>query len=415
MIRGARQLLTLNGPTGPRRGSALESIGLIQDGAVLIVNGVVSAVGPARRVENLAEARDAEEINASGRVVMPSFVDPHAYLLAGSPFIEREEIQELLMPGPEFDAPRKPRLVAGQIRTTPATTIEHRGRKLLELCIRHGTGTVEAKCGYGLDESIETKLLRVLGKYNSDLPTVIPSFMIPEHAHSGDYPEREQYLSWIIGEFLPKLGKRKLAHFVGVECESLRCCDKGTVAKLLDAIVAARLVPKIHTNGAEPESIEIAIRRHVASFDGLQSVGTIGVNAIAACPALAVLTPADGAPESSPHPPARTLIDCGVAVALGTGLHHSPCSTYNMQFVVSMACSRLKMTTAEAICAATLNAAHAVRRADRVGSLQFGKNADILILAISDYREMSYYFGVNQVQLAMKNGETVFHDPGYRI
>jgi imidazolonepropionase len=144
------------------------------------------------------------------------------------------------------------------------------------------------------------------------------------------------------------------------------------------------------------------------SIDGLQDVGSDSVQAMAGSPALAVLIPGDAVSPDARAADARILINAGVAVALGSGMHHRRGSTYNMQTVVALACSRLKMSTAEAISAATVNAAYASGCAARTGSLQFGKDADLLILSISDYREMSYYLGVNQVQLAMKRGETVF-------
>jgi imidazolonepropionase len=410
LIRGARQLLTLNGPTGPRRGNALSSVGLIENGAVLIIDGVVSAVGPARRVENLAEARGATEINATGRVVMPSLIDPHAHLLAGESLIDREDREELLVAKRDFESPRKSHIGGAKIRKTPAKTIEHRGRKLLEMCARHGTGTVDARSGHGLEEAAETKLLRVLAEYSNSIPTVIPAFVIPAHAHSFDYEHRDEYLSWITGDLLGKIAHRKLTRFVAVESDSLEPSDPATLKTLFEAIAVANLPAKLDTDGADPRVIDVAIRQHVVSIDGLRAAREESAKAIANSAAIGVVTPADGLSDEYPHGSARTLIDCGVPLALGTGLHHSRGGTYNMQSVIATACSRLKMTTSEAICAATVNAAYALGFASRIGSLQFGKDADIIVLAISDYREMSYYAGVNQVELAIKHGAVVYPD-----
>src|SRR3954453_10642904 len=149
LVRGARQLLTLFGPSGPRRGAALSNLGLIEDGAVLVVNGLVSSVGPSRRVENLAEARTAIEVNATGRVVMPGFVDCHTHLIGGSPLLEEPREPQELMDLQHIIA------VIRAVRGTPARSLEFQARRILQACARHGTTTLEAKSGYGLDETSE--------------------------------------------------------------------------------------------------------------------------------------------------------------------------------------------------------------------------------------------------------------------
>src|SRR5690349_3889017 len=155
LIRGARQLLTLHGPTGPRRGESMRQLGLIEDGAILITDGIITNVGPSRRIENLAGARSAEEISASGRVVMPGFVDCHTHLIASPPRVAEYRAAS----GAELTLGRKAAQLSSEyVRRSSAAALEHQAKKLLQGFLRHGTTTVEIKSGYGLDETGELKI-----------------------------------------------------------------------------------------------------------------------------------------------------------------------------------------------------------------------------------------------------------------
>ena len=391
----------------------MNSIGLIEDGAVLIINGIIAAVGPTRRVENLAEARNAIDLNASGHVVMPAFVDPHAHLMGGASLVDRDDNEILERGFMDFDRPRRAAFAAGQIGRTPAKTIEHRTQKLLQLFVRHGSLTIEAKSGYGLSEGAETKLLKIIGRCNGEMTTIIPTFFVPAESYAAAASTRTQYVTWLASDFLPRLTKKRLIRFVDVDCD----VDEGgraDVFTIMQAASASQLPLKVHTDGHHTESLEAAIQHHAASIDGLHRVNAESARNVAATPTVATIIPGDAIHGDADAPaPARMLIDAGVAVAVASGFHHYRTTTYNMQSVISLACSQMNMTTAEAISAATINAAHACCIASQTGSLQFGKDADLLILAVSDYREISYYFGVNQVQLAMKRGQTIFHDSAF--
>src|SRR5271157_662718 len=201
LIRGARQLLTLRGPHGTRRGADLNELGIIPDGALLIRDGVIEEVGPSRRVENLAGARDAVEINAAGRVVMPGFVDSHTHLVFPPPGNTDAELESAVR----------------VVRTGTAKRLTARTRSYLQSMARHGTTTVEAKTGCGPDDHAELKLLRVLGTLQHDPVDVVATLLL---RLPGDVPDRGRSAAavteWYVRELLPRIRQRRLAHFVDV-------------------------------------------------------------------------------------------------------------------------------------------------------------------------------------------------------
>lgn len=412
LIRGARQLLTLYGPAGPRRGEALRNLGLIEDGSALIVNGIVTSVGPTRRIENLAEARSAEEINASGHVVMPGFVDSHTQLVSPPPRV----LQFRTSPGetPGHGPVSSPQLfwtALQYIRNTPASTLEFQARKHLEACLRHGTTTIEIKTGYGLNSTGEMKMLRVLTALNGKGITVAPTFF-GAHTSPPEYAgQSAAYLSWLADEMLPKLRTRHLASFVDVLCDT----DGFTADEARPYLLAAKrfgLAIKVHGDQAvRAGAARLALEFDAVSVDGLNAALPEDIEMLARAQTVATLLPV-GAHHGyySDMPPAREMIDRGAAVALATGFHPSLNSTFNMQTAISLACSRMGMSPEEAIAAATINGAHAIARASRCGSLEAGKDADILILNVSDFREISLQFGCNIVALAMRKGEVVYRE-----
>lgn len=409
LVRGARQLLTLRGPRGPRRGEALNQLGIIVDGSVLIANGVIRDVGPARRVENLAEARGARELSAEGRVVMPGFVDSHTHLISGPPRLadfEHAEAAERLREGLDT------RIIlpnVGAVRKTGARALTALADGVLRGCLRHGTTVLEAKSGYGLNESGELKILRVLGSLTDQPVEVVPTFL-GAHTTPAEYAGRsKEYLEWLRTSMLPKVWRRHLARFVDV------CCDRGAFAAtelgpLLATAANIGFRLKVHAGQfARGDGVRLAVEYGAVSVDHLAWASEEDAALLAESPVIATLVP--GAPFHlglGQYPPARMLIDRGAAVALATNYSQvsSPC--YNMQTVLSLACRKLRMTPAEAISAATINGAHALRMGDRVGSLESGKQADLLILDTADYREAAHEFGVNMVRGTVKRGEVVY-------
>ncbi|HMD49533.1 MAG TPA: amidohydrolase family protein [Bryobacteraceae bacterium] len=360
LIRGARQLLTLRGPSGPRRGADLRNLGIIQDGAVLIANGLIREVGPSRRLENLALARGADEIDASGRVVMPGFVDCHAHL-AGDPEL----------------SPR---------------TIEMLALRVLEQAVRHGTTAVEAKSGLGLTEAGELKILRAYTALR-ELPfTLVPTFVA---ATAGQDFER----------LLPVLRRRKLAEFAEIRCEEGGFRPE-QICRFLTLAREAGLGLKVSAGyPSVPNTIAMAVETRAVTVDGVEELTEHEAMLLSRSTTIATQLPGAlfqrGIARSDA---ARMLIDNGAAVALATGYHPCDCPSQNMQMTIALACRTLQMTAAEAIAASTINAAHAMRREASIGSIESGKSADLLMLSAPDYRELPYHFGVNLVDFVMCRG-----------
>jgi imidazolonepropionase len=380
--------LTLRG-TGPRCGSALEELHAIQDGAILIRDGILVEVGPSRRVENLAEARDAIEINAAGRVVMPGFVDAHTHLA---------------FPPAGVDAPDRAG-VARALRTVTRHRLEVRARAYLESMARHGTTTVEVTTGCGLDTGAESKLLRMLSTLRSDPIDLIPSFLfrLPEGLNG----EAMHTTEWMVGEMLPKIQRRGGTRFAGLEWD----CDPALLAcfdRYLEAGRQLGFQRKIHATGSRPAAaLALAVQHEVTVVEHLEHATASQARLLGETGIMTVLMPAGGDGRMAP---ARALIDAGVAVALGSNFNPHNTPALNMQTVVAMACDRLGMSIAEAICAATINGAHALGCADTVGSLEPGKSADLVILNAGDYRCLEHSIGTNLVHLTMKRGKFIYKE-----
>lgn len=387
--------MTLRGSTAPRRGTDLQELSVIQDGSLLIRDGVIDEVGSTRRVENLATARGAIEISAAGRVVMPGFVDSHTHLMfppVGASLMDMEE-------------------AARVVRTSTGQRLQTRTQAYLEAMARHGTTTVEAKTGCGPDESAETKLLRVLAALKDDPLHVVPTFLfrLPRPSLESD-AGLEAFVDWTIAEFLPKVQRRRFAHFADLAWDS----DPRRQEFFVRYLQAARrlgLPRKIHADQSDAAAaIAMAVAHFAVSVDHLEYASEADVARLADSTTIATLLPCASFRNGGRHAPARALIDAGAAVALATNFNPLHTPVLNMQTVVSLACMQSKMTPEEAISAATINGAHALGRAEREGSLELGKAADLLILNISDYRDLTNNFGMNLVHMTMKRGEFIYKE-----
>lgn len=410
LVRGARQLLTLRGPSGPRRGYAMNELAVIQDGAVLIRDGVIVSVGPSRRVENLAEARQAAEIDATGRVVMPGFVDSHTHLVCGPP---RLTDYEMRLAGATYEeiAEAGGGILSSvrAVRAASTRRLELQARHMLKGFIRHGTTTLEAKSGYGLDETSELRILRAIRALGEDPLDVVPTYL-GAHTIPPEFDSRgDDYIDWVCSHMLPLIQKRKLAQFVDVFCErgafsleqSARCLSRARELGFLLKIHAEQF----SSTGAA----RLAVELEAASADHLEAAGDEDVSALASSGTIATLLPGSvfhlGLDR---YPPARALIESGAAVALATDFNPGTSPTSSMQMILSLACTEMRMSPAEAISAATINGAHALRCADRVGSIEPNKQADLIFLDVPDYREIPYHFGVNLVAMVMKRGKILY-------
>jgi imidazolonepropionase len=386
-------LITLRGGKGPRRGLALGELGIIPDGAVLVRDGIIQEVGPTRRLENLKTIRDAREIDCTGRVVMPGFVDPHTHLMFPPPA------------GGEGEEGTDVCRAARALVSVTAQRLARRGRAYLQTMARHGTTTVEAKTGCGPNESAELKVLRVLGVLHQDPLDIVPTFLFRlGPAAEGSEGADGDAAEWIFRELMPKIRRRRLAHFADLQWDG-EAARRALQVRFLDVARSLGFACKIHADqhscGA---AVYLAVEHGVSSIDHLEYATLEQARILGASDTMATLLPCASFRHGH-HAPARTLIDAGVAVALGTNFNPCHTPTLNMQTAISLACLQMGMSPAEAVCAATINAAHSVHAAGRVGSLEIDKAADLLILSTSDYRDLAYQLGTNLVHTTIKRGE----------
>jgi imidazolonepropionase len=411
LIRRAGQLLTLRGPNGPRRGAALGDIGLVPGGAVLIRDGSIEAAGPAAEVERLiAGERDVREIDAAGRVVMPGFVDSHTHLVYGAP---RLLDYEMRLRGADYhqiaDAGGGILSSVKAVRSAAPENLEAQARRAVHHLARHGTTTVEAKSGYGLDETAEMKTLVVLAAIDGQPLDIVPTYLgahvvPPEHAQDPD-----AYISWMCGEMMPRIRRQRLALFADVYC------DRGAFTldqsrRYLECARELGFELKIHAEQfTHTGAARLAVELNAVSADHLEQADDDDAAIFARSSTIATLLPGSvfhlGLDR---YAPARLLIDSGAAVALATDFNPGTSPTCSMPMLLSLACTHMRMSPAEAVSAATINGAHAVRRADRTGSLEPGKQADVIVLDAEDYREISYHFGVNLIAMTIKRGVVIY-------
>ncbi|MCS6953676.1 MAG: imidazolonepropionase [Bryobacterales bacterium] len=389
---------------------ALQDVGLVADGALLIRDGRIVDAGPARRVENLAAARQAEELDASGRVVMPGFVDCHTHLVCGPPRLADYEMRLAGASYHDIAAAGGGILWSVKaVRATSSRRLLHQARQSVAWFVRHGTTTIEAKTGYGLDRTGEMKTLRVLAALQGQPLDIVPTYL-GAHAVPPEFEGRaEDYIDWMCAEMLPRIRRRRLARFVDVYC------DRGAFSldearRYLEAARRMGFALKVHAEQfSRTGAARLAVELGAMSADHLEQVDASDIAALAQSRTVAVLLPGSvfhlGLDR---YAPARALIDQGAAVALATDFNPGTSPTCSMPMVIALACAHMRMSPAEAIAAATINAACAIGSADQVGSLEPGKAADLIILDVPDYREIPYHFGVNLVALTMKRGQILY-------
>lgn len=411
LVRGARQLLTLRGPAGPRRGAAMRDLGIIEEGAFLVEDGIITHIGPARRIENLSVARNAEPVDAQGRVVMPGFIDCHTSLIHGArrvdPFAGGSFFNGATIPPPSF----WPAMRA--FRGATAKRLTAYARTAIASMAPNGTTTLNIHSGYGLDESSELKLLRIAAALDQEPLGIHSTFHArvtpPEFAGCPD-----SFLDYVLADLLPNIVRRRLAASAAV------FCDAGgfSVTQARRYLLAARqhgLSLTVHASRyANIGAVQLAVDLEARAVSHLESANPAEIACLAASRAVATLLPGAVFHGMLPRPaPARELIESGAAVALASGCNPIDSPIYSMPVVLSLACAQLRMTPAESLTAATINAAHALGIGGETGSLESGKHADFLILAASDYRELPYALGANLVSATYRHGVPMSSPPRF--
>jgi imidazolonepropionase len=414
LITGASQLLTLRGRgRGARRGNSLSNLGIVKDGALLVRDGLIVAVGPRATVEGSAEAKTAEKMDLGGRVVLPGFVDSHTHLIHAA---SRAEEYELKIAGASYEEiARKGGGILNSVKKLRAATAEAlktRAHEALRQFAAYGTTTIEAKSGYGLDVASELKILALHKQLSSEQPLEIVSTFLGAHVVPAEYRARadgaKKYVELLISTLMPEVARQELAEFCDVFCER----GAFTVEQsrtILDAGRRLGLAPRMHAEQlSRTGATQLAVEMGAASCDHLEQVNKSDIRALGKSHTVATLLPGcDFHLGLKKYAPARALIEAGAMVALATDYNPGTSPTMSMPMILSLACTQLRMSPAEAISAATINGAFALRREKRVGSLEVGKQADLAVFGVADYREIPYYFGMNTCWMTMKRGVVI--------
>ena len=387
----------------------MRELGIINNGALLARDGVITAVGVASEILEQAGA-GATRVDASGSVVMPGFVDAHTHpVFAGT----REDEYEMRAAGLSYQQIASQ---GGGIRSTVRKTRAASEEELFAMAqprvrwlLEHGTTTVEAKSGYGLTVDDELKILRVIKRLNAETPLeLIPTFLGAHEIPDEYRGAREEYIRLIIDEMLPRVAREGLARYCDVFCESYVF----TVAESRRVLSRAKglgLGLRLH---AEQLSLSggagLAAELGAATADHLEWIESAGIGSLRRSGVMAVLLP--GAVFNlglARYAPAREMIEAHVAVVLASDFNPGSSPTPSMQMILTIACTQMRMTPAEAITAATINAAYSLGCGEQKGSLEVGKQADVVVFDCSDYRQIPYLFGINHALVVIKSGKAV--------
>lgn len=419
LIHSANQLLTLTG--GPQRGHNLGSLGIIENGAVLIRDERIIAVGTTAELR--ASFPNEPTFDASGCVVTPGFVDPHTHLIWGG---DRAGEFELKMAGkPYLEILAEGGGIISTVRATRTASIETlmaQTRPRLLRMFAHGTTTAEAKTGYGLQTATELRLLKALLALDDEGPVELAITFLGAHAIAPEFKGDPQgYTDLICETMLPLVQQWWQTHaprltlpFVDVFCEN-KAFDLGQSRQILTRAKELGFPLKIHADEFDNlGGASLAVELGAASADHLVKTSDADIATLGASETVAVSLPCTPFGLAEPdYTPAKKILDAGGILALATDCNPGTAWNESMQFAIALACRYLKLTPAQAIAAATINSAHAIRRADRVGSLEPGKQADLLVLSVPDYRHLGYRFGTNLVRQVIKRGRIYSVDVGY--
>lgn len=419
LIHSSSQLLTLQG--GPQRGHALGNLGIIEGGAVVVHDEKIVAVGTTPELK--ASYPDEPTLDASGCVLMPGFVDPHTHLIwAGD---RADEFEKKMSGKPYLEILAEGGGIISTVKKTRAASMEtlitQSRSRLLRMFI-HGTTTAEAKTGYGLQTATELRLLKALLALDDESPLDLAITFLGAHAIPPEYKDNPQgYTDLVCETMLPMLKEWWETHaprlslpFVDVFCET-KAFDVKQSEQILKKAKGLGFPLKIHADEFDNlGGAALAAELGAASADHLVVTSNSDIVALAKSETVAVSLPCTpfGLAENH-YTPAQKLIAADAYFALATDCN--PGTTWNesMQFVIALACRAMKITPAQAIAAATINSAHAIRRSDLIGSIEVGKQADMLILNAPDYRHLGYRYGTNLVRQVIKRGRAYSVDVGY--
>lgn len=402
----ASQLVTLTGPKRPRVGAEMSDLAIIREGGLLIRDGKIDIVGSSDEIER--NAGGAEIVDADRRVVLPGFVDAHAHpVFAGNRLddFERrakgETYEQIAAAGGGIWS------TVEKTRAANLTNLVEQSKKHANWFLKCGTTTVEAKSGYGLTVEDELKILRVIRRLNEETPIEFVPTFLGAHAIPCEWRQSE-YVDLVIKEMLPRVASEKLAEFCDVFCER----GYFGIAQSREILAAAKklgLKLRIHADQlTNSGAAKLASEAKTTTADHLEKTGEEGIAALRAAKIQPVLLPGSVyALGSTGYPRAREMIEAGLAVVIATDFNPGSSPTVSMPMILSLACTQMKMSPAEAITASTINAAYSLGRGDKIGSLEAGKLANFSIFDCQDYRELAYWFGFSQTHSVYVRGRYV--------
>ena len=390
------QLVTLGGPARPRVGPEMRDLAILAHGGLFARDGLIERVGTTAEIEALIES-DTEVVDAGGRVVLPGFVDAHTHPVFEGTRVEEFEERSRGATYEEIEACGGG--IQSTVNRTRAASVDEliaAGRRYAEWFLRGGTTTIEAKSGYGLSLEDELKILRAIKRLNDETPLrYVPTFL-GAHSIPPEYrARRDEYVSLIIDEMLPQVAQQKLAEYCDVFCEqNVFTADEAW--KILSAARCHGFGLRVHADQLSLSGgAQLAAELGTVTADHLEHTDAAGIEALRRAGVQPVLLPGSVyALGSSRYPAAREMIDAGLAVVLATDFNPGSSPTPSMTMILSLAATYMKMTPAEAITAATVNAAYSLNRGSELGSLEPGKVADFVIHDCDDYREIAYFFGI---------------------
>ncbi|MDM5231331.1 imidazolonepropionase [Lysinibacillus pakistanensis] len=415
LIKNANEVITLkSNAQGPRTREQMREIAVIENGSVLIEEDRIIAVGV---FEQLAVdfpdlVKKADTIDASGKIVMPGLVDCHTHLVHGGTREQEFNMRlngstymEIMNAGGGIHATTK-RTRETSFEDLYAKTMQH-----LDVFLKHGVTTVEAKSGYGLDWETEKKQLEVAKKLQATHDVDVVSTFMGAHAVPRDYKGREdEFVDIVIHDMLPKVAELNLAEFNDVFCEK-GVFTPAQSQRILEAGKALGLTPKIHADEIEPyKGAELAAKVGAISAEHLLVASDEGIQRMAEAGTIAVLLPGTAFFLRAPFARGRLMIDKGVPVAISTDFNPGSSPTLSLPFIMNLACMHMGMTLEEVLTATTINAAYALNRGEQIGSLEAEKQADVVILDVANYKQLQYFYGMNHTNTVIKNGRIVVRD-----
>jgi imidazolonepropionase len=408
LVKNIGQLITMSGPM-PRLGGQMKELGIIGEAGVAAAGDEIVAVGKSDEIEGqTALAQGCTVIDARGAVVTPGLIDPHTHPVFAR---TREKEFEMRIDGKSYmeiaGAGGGIRSSVRDLRTTPTEVILEKTRRRLDRLMSHGITTIEAKSGYGLSTESELKSLEVIRELNESHPMdLVPTFL-GAHEIPDEYRDRQDaYVDLVINEMIPAVVKENLAEYCDIFCEE-GVFEIEDSRKIMTAAKDAGLKLRFHADElASIGGAELAAELGASSADHLVYISDQGIKAMARSRTVAVLLPGTTfSLAGKQYAPARKMIDEGVIVALSTDCNPGSSYTESLPFIITLAALELKMTAAEALSAVTVNAAVSLNRQDRVGRLEAGMQADLVIWDMEDYRELPYHYAVNLVDKVVKRGK----------